>query len=72
MNYYKEINPLHELPPTNKKLAIQPARISDEVFAVTDNGLTVAYYDYEEKVWRSAHRDNYSHVKYWLKKIKAK
>ncbi len=39
---------------------------SNCVFVLTDNGIAVAYYDYEENEWKDYQRDNWTKVIYWL------
>lgn len=56
----------------SETLAIRPSIYSKSVYVMTENGMTIAYYNHEENGWRSSERDNYTEVVYWLEEIEAK
>lgn len=43
--------------------------ISSEVFAMTDNGLVIAYYNHIDNEWIVLSRYNFTEVVYWLEEI---
>lgn len=68
---YKEINPSEKLPEkswADPQFKTIQHNTSAPVFAMTDNGPTIAYYDYEDNEWKDNNRDNWANVIYWLEK----
>jgi hypothetical protein len=50
-----------------------PHETSDGVFAMTDNGPSIAYYDYADNKWRDRdalyNKELWSKVIYWLEEV---
>ena len=71
---YKEIFPSERLPERSwmdPQYKTKQHNTSHPVFVMTNNGPSVAYYDYEEEEWKDINRDNWRKVKYWLEKEKS-
>jgi hypothetical protein len=69
---YKEIDPAEKLPEKSwrdPQYKTNQHNTSNPVFVMTDNGISVAYYDYVDNQWKDNNRDNWEHVKYWLEKV---
>ena len=50
----------------SETLVTRPSIYSKALFAMTDNGITVVYYDFEDEQWKSHERDMWTKVEYWL------
>jgi len=71
-NYYKKIDPKVKLPPktwVDPQYKTMQHDTSGSVFAMTDNGKVIVYYDYESASWYGSARDNWTDVEYWLEEI---
>lgn len=71
--FYQEVNPSERLPERSwrdPQYRTSQHNTSNTVFVMTDNGLSIAYYDYEDGEWKDHNRDNYERVIYWLEKVK--
>jgi len=63
-------DPKKELPPktwVDPQYKTTQHSTSKTVFAMSDNGPVLVYYDYETKGWYGSQRDNWTDIVYWLK-----
>jgi hypothetical protein len=64
---FKKVAAEGVIPPKSK---FRPESIySDSFFVMTDNGIAIAYFNFEDSLWHIHHNDYATEVRYWLEEI---
>lgn len=63
---YRKVDPNEKLPPKNTNGRPSDDWWSDSYFVMTDNGKTIAYYNFKEEEWMFTYNDHSTKVLYWL------